>query len=365
MKVDIESALELQSTYTSKNTEGMAERGRIIRNAMPDWLRENAKGVFEITSREGRTLSVDGSDGIGLKSEVPWVRVYSAEHSPNARNGWYVVYLFAADGSAVYLSLGFGSTVMGPDGSLRAKDDGELAKVRSWGQDLLRGDLESNPRLVESIALHARTKVGQSYEKAVAVAIPYFRNSVPEGMQLVEDLEVMARLLHFVYDRDDVGATPTSEQLEVIEVERVARPLSRSSRSGSQGIGLTAEQRRAVELRAMVVAKSRLEADGYTVKDCSATHPYDYLATKNGDEFVVEVKGTTGLGSKIILTRNEVAIHRERYPSNFLIVVSEIELVESKSDSQAIGGVLHVVKDWKIEDRDLHALTFQYEVPST
>ena len=38
-------------------------------------------------------------------SPTAWVRVYAPDYSPRAMEGFYVAYLFATDGSAVYLSL--------------------------------------------------------------------------------------------------------------------------------------------------------------------------------------------------------------------------------------------------------------------
>ena len=55
-------------------------------------------------SREAR-----GSIGIGMIADVPWVAVFDASGPASAKNGYYLVYLFAADGSAVYLSLNQGT----------------------------------------------------------------------------------------------------------------------------------------------------------------------------------------------------------------------------------------------------------------
>ena len=45
-------------------------------------------------------------------SPVAWIRIFDREHSPTAQSGYYVVLLFAADGSTVYLSLNQGTSEM-------------------------------------------------------------------------------------------------------------------------------------------------------------------------------------------------------------------------------------------------------------
>lgn len=100
--------LELQHYWSQKNTQKMQQRGALIRKEIPDAVRMllPADGSLPFTP------SIEGSDGAGLKSRVPWVRVFSAPHSPSAMNGWYVVILFAADGSAAYVTLGSGTSQM-------------------------------------------------------------------------------------------------------------------------------------------------------------------------------------------------------------------------------------------------------------
>src|SRR5438874_4801294 len=54
-------------------------------------------------------MKIGGSDGKGKKTRVPWVRLYDPRFSPRATKGWYVVFLFAADGSSLFVSLNQGT----------------------------------------------------------------------------------------------------------------------------------------------------------------------------------------------------------------------------------------------------------------
>src|SRR4051812_33181714 len=100
----LQAVLDLQQSYDSRGNDAMEIRGRLIRYELPEALRQLVRDTGE------PDLAVEGSDGAGYKNRVPWVRLFSKEKSPSATGGWYVVLLFAADGSAVHLSLNQGTT---------------------------------------------------------------------------------------------------------------------------------------------------------------------------------------------------------------------------------------------------------------
>src|SRR4029434_8086855 len=117
----LKEVLELQPSWASLNTPEMQRRGVLIRQQIPDVLRE----MLSRLGPDFSELRVEGRDGTGRKTRVPWVRIYSPDLSPSATEGWYVVFLFAADGSAVYLSLNQGTTIF-HDGTLTPRDPEEL-----------------------------------------------------------------------------------------------------------------------------------------------------------------------------------------------------------------------------------------------
>lgn len=54
--------------------------------------------------------------------------------------------------------------------------------------------------------------------------------------------------------------------------------------------------------------------------------PFDFLATKENQELSVEVKGSTGPLTAILLTKNEVHHQKTAFPNNMLVIVDSIEL---------------------------------------
>lgn len=110
MRAQIEEVLRLQRGWTWENTPDMERRGVLVRRDAPNWLREHLPELSKLVPQAVDDLSVEGRDGTGRKTEVPWVRVYSTSRSPSATVGFYVVYLFSGSGSHAYVSLNQGTT---------------------------------------------------------------------------------------------------------------------------------------------------------------------------------------------------------------------------------------------------------------
>lgn len=77
----LKSVVSLQRNWSAENTPAMQERGKIIRNRIPAQLKE-------LSQQHG--MEVEGRDGTGRKTRVPWVRIYHPRFSPSATEGWYV-----------------------------------------------------------------------------------------------------------------------------------------------------------------------------------------------------------------------------------------------------------------------------------
>jgi hypothetical protein len=98
--------------------------------------------------------------------------------------------------------------------------------------------------------------------------------------------------------------------------------------TGGQGPLMSAWERRLIEEAAMRVAEDELRRRGFSaIKDVSRTESYDFGATLRGEQWYVEMKGTTSLqAEQILLTANEVALHEQHGSLSCLIVVTGIVL---------------------------------------
>jgi 5-methylcytosine-specific restriction enzyme B len=114
--------------------------------------------------------------GMGRPASVPWVAVHGVESSGSGEEGIYAVFLFATDGSAVYLSVNQGTeNVRGGLNPLikRARDIRAAAGLDSRGV---------------AVDLRKKSKRPARYEAASAFAVGYETGAVPDDEILLQDL---------------------------------------------------------------------------------------------------------------------------------------------------------------------------------
>lgn len=158
------------------------------------------------------------------------------------------------------------------------------------------------------------------------------------------------------------GSLRSDPQVE--EAEEVIEMVSGSRRVGGQGSGLNAAQRRAVELQAVAVVKSKFEEEGWRIEDVSAQkRGYDLHAARGQEVRHVEVKGTTGGGASVLLTANEVQHSRANRRHTVLAVVGGIELSEKNGSWEAAGGFLRKFDRWRLEDGVLAPRSYEWILP--
>ncbi len=159
-------------------------------------------------------------------------------------------------------------------------------------------------------------------------------------------------------ERQLVGQGAEAEAGAVATVVEIA---AGRSRGGGQGFLVSQAVRKAVEEYAVAWAISHYRAQGWEVEDVGLSQPYDLRCTRGADELHVEVKGTTGLGETVILTRNEVLHVLEWHPNVDLFIVTEIHVENRESDHPvATGGVGHVCQNWRPSEDDLTPLGYDY-----
>jgi Domain of unknown function (DUF3883) len=171
------------------------------------------------------------------------------------------------------------------------------------------------------------------------------------------------------YIQSEVGnflEFPRHENSEVSEAVAVLQEISGKPRKPSgQGFQSSPEIRRVVELRAMYLATEYFQEHGWFVEDTSRYESYDLHCTRSKEEVYVEVKGTTSEGSKILMTYQEVLHTIKNYPNTALFIVSQIKLNNSEDALEASGGEIRLLMPWLLNDDDLKAIAYEYQVPVT
>jgi hypothetical protein len=370
IKKQIREVLELQKQYTSKNTPAMKRRGILIRKEIANSLTENLdyfKSKYEIAIED---LWVQGKDGDGNKAEIPWVRLASKELSPSATKGWYVVFLFSAKGSNCYLSLGHASTTYDGDSMERRYQKALAPEVAEglmrWGREKLKLSDIKNPRLKFSRNLEAKGSLAEAYDRTSLCGFEYRKESIPADEQILSDVEFLLGLLSRIYQMQETDPTipgsdsPEHQDAVAAIAEAAGRDLTAPRRQGRSR--LPQAHKKLIEEHAVEMAMKQLEKKGFTnIKDVGKNHSYDIAAKLNGIDFYIEVKGTISLGEKVVLTKNEVLLHKQEHPNNALIVVSQINLDRSEPPSVKGGKVLFI-SPWKINESDLEPLGYDYRI---
>ena len=141
----------------------------------------------------------------------------------------------------------------------------------------------------------------------------------------------------------------------IAAVESVSNPRRKFGRR------FTAAENAAIEEGAVLVTREHFENElGYSTKDVGKIASYDVHATKGDQVVKVEVKGTTTDGAGVVLTRNEVNLHRAEHPNNALAVVCNIALDRSGAQPVATGGELVLVMPWEINEGGLIPIAYDY-----
>jgi hypothetical protein len=114
----------------------------------------------------------------------------------------------------------------------------------------------------------------------------------------------------------------------------------------------------------MKVVSDLLGDDDWDVHDVAVDRRgYDLLAIRNGQELHVGVKGTTGAGASVLLTRGEVRHVREHSSQVALGVVSGIALRQEGEQWHGDGGQARMFWPWRLDDSVLEPVGFEWVLP--
>ena len=156
----LKKVAKLQLQYTSENTDAMYERGLIIRDEIPSSLREHNDIFKKHLGEFSNDFQIEGSDGKGLKTEAPWVRLFSKKLSPRATSGYYVVIHFSIDGLRCYVTVGCASTKLNNDsGDLIHDSPEDLKRKTSWARNVIIDSEGPYNRFKDKIHLGAKKKL--------------------------------------------------------------------------------------------------------------------------------------------------------------------------------------------------------------
>jgi len=159
-----------------------SKRSKFNGNTFANQFRsEFPKVISEIIGDEVR-YKVHGSTGRGKWSDCPWIAITDILITDSIQTGYYLIYIFKADMSGVYLSLNQGTTTI-----LTNYKKGTKKVLRIQAADL-RAKINVDPSDFDKIDLNASTIKSRLFEAGNIIAKYYPMDALPDEAQLKADL---------------------------------------------------------------------------------------------------------------------------------------------------------------------------------
>ncbi|PWV98525.1 dynein-related subfamily AAA family protein [Paenibacillus cellulosilyticus] len=206
-----DNLLEVMNSYVQARTESIKEHpiDQLVRKTIPDELRK--------LPYIQQPLIVQGSVGKGNWATIPWIAIMNEQITKSTQYGEYLVYLFAEDMSAVYLTFLQGVTEPLKQGKKAAYQylQNKVIEIRKVVP--LEGmNKDRNIILTESGGL------GDAYQESTIAYFKYTRETMPSDEQLLADLRAMIDNYTLYAERRQVAVTAETnlhEETEAFEVE--------------------------------------------------------------------------------------------------------------------------------------------------
>ncbi|GAB3434327.1 MrcB family domain-containing protein [Actinophytocola sediminis] len=182
--MDINTALSGVYTYRYQHQNGKDQQAqKHLREVRLTMLALIPPGMRVLVSGSGQSLPL-----------VPWIAVLDPDVTTTAQEGLYIVYLYRADLSRVYLSMNQGATQHkknAEDSGLKGVKAESAALVELQEESsLIRSNLDDATLkdLLETINLGARRFLPRGYEEGNIAAIEYDPTNLPDEEVLRADL---------------------------------------------------------------------------------------------------------------------------------------------------------------------------------
>lgn len=197
LRSQLQRVLELQPSYSAGVNPEMQERNNIVKDLGVLQIRELITDL-----KEYKKLRVNGSGGVGANATVPWIRISDPAKSLSAQSGWYLVFLFAADGSSAVLTLNQGVT------GLNAT---KIAKSVEASRAILANNqytqIVTSSKSQVSFDLKAPSnKWAKLYQAGNIEAFVFERDAIPKDHVILEDIRYLLERLDVL---PDLAETPT------------------------------------------------------------------------------------------------------------------------------------------------------------
>lgn len=189
-------------------------------NSLAAYVRKDVpKILFDKLQLDNKQFRITGSTGQGKWAEIPWIGIFDTHITQTATNGYYIVYLFKADMSGVYLSLNQGWTYFKNKYGSKEGKVSIGAVTNSWEKSLVTPltDFSFGPIKLNNRGNHSDLPRG--YELGHICGKYYSADNLPPNSELIRDLRkmlVVYRELKGTMIKDNDGKLSTEKTNDFI-----------------------------------------------------------------------------------------------------------------------------------------------------
>lgn len=174
-----------QGSFTNSNV------GTYIRNTIP-------QNFLETDLIDKNIYSIKASVGQGNWAQVPWVGIFNTKITNSAMNGVYIVYLLAADGKSIYLTLNQGFTDIAND----IPKSQAISQMRALASRLIKTLSTQDFYTDDNINLGKNlTNRAEMYQRGTILYKCYTSEDLPSENLLRKDLTDMLGVYHEYYEK--------------------------------------------------------------------------------------------------------------------------------------------------------------------
>lgn len=255
LKQTIEKILREYSTFSKE----------IFKNhEFATYLRKDVPVLLASYLNLSDIYSVKASPGNGAWANIPWIAIFNKLVTETVRFGFFIVYLFPADFSGVYLSL-----IQGTASQKEIYGLGNSKKVLRNQAKLLRSMIlnQTHMNFLEKIDLKLEVipktttarRLGQAYEAGNILAIYYSKNNFPSSQKLLDDLFNLIEIYEKLINTQPLEA----DLIEINSEEVLFEDLAKFN------------THKRIE-RSLALSKRVKQIQGYTCKACDFNFEYHY-----------------------------------------------------------------------------------------
>lgn len=241
----------------------------------------------------------------------------------------------------------------------RAK--GSMVARPAWRMPL-EGYVALQPALLEQEARRLQKKLMHAKEalQERVGSTSYFPFAFSDKRELRAQQTYLVKMPEVVLE---VLALESIRHASETSPPRTIKPSGKATRSGS-GYMADVILRTAIEWRAVNVATSWYETNGYEVQYVGGNNPYDLIASRGGEVRRIEVKGSTCDADSVELTMGEVK-NAKKYAIVDLFVLDNINFRRDTDGTvDAFGGSARRWPDWEPSERALDVTRYRYRLPA-